>query len=202
MNLLEKFETGVLFKLTRAFSICLTVVLLLVFGISVYNAVASLAPANSYPEPEEVFARLAPGAAQSSEDAVPQGTGSTPPSLALPFAVQRYLSDPAGRSKLLGQLSGLPANERSGYLRNLTVVVERAEKTDPRNVETAIYEYMRLTSERQRDVAGRKEAIESRRWQAVAVAFAALTLIALFSLILVLLAIERNTRSLSWQNPV
>ena len=193
MSFLEKLETAILFRLTRAFSICVILILLIVLGISAYNAFGTLAPANSYPQPEEVFARLAPQTGRTPTGSVPQD--SNPSSLKLPFSVQRYLSDPGSRSKLLGQLSTLPPGERDGYLQNLAVVIEEAEKMDSGAVGNAIYVYMQLTTERQQEMAARKEALNAQRLQAVEIAVAVLMLIALFSLILVLLAIERNTRS-------
>jgi len=195
VRFLERLETAILFRLTRAFSVCVILILLIALGISVYDAFGTFAPIRSYPEPEDVFARLAPQTGRPPTGGVPQTQDSELSSLKLPFNIQRYFSDPESRSRLLAQVASLPPDERDGYIQNLSAVIEQAEKNGFAPGGNAIYTYMQLTSERQQEIVSRKEALNAQRLQAIEVTVAILILIALFSLILVLLAIERNTRS-------
>ncbi|MGC1128534.1 MAG: hypothetical protein WA875_03140, partial [Candidatus Acidiferrales bacterium] len=115
--------------------------------------------------------------------------------LKLSFSVQRYFSDPESRARLSEQIGSLPADEREGYVQTLGAVIEETNKAGLAPDSGAIFTYMQLTAERQQSIASNKEALRAQRWQAVEISLGVLMLIALFSLILVLLAIERNTRS-------
>ena len=195
VSFLERLETSILFRVTRVFSICVISILVVLLGVSLYGAFGTLASAHSYPEPDEVFAKIAPPTQRSGTREATQARNPDLSSLKLPFSVQRYFCDPSNRSRLLEQISGLPPEQRSGYVRNLAAVIEEADKTSSGAAENAIYVYMQITTERQQVVAAGEAALDARRLQLVGAAVASLMLIGLFSLILVLLAIERNTRS-------
>ncbi|MGA2373808.1 MAG: hypothetical protein ABSG11_24400 [Candidatus Korobacteraceae bacterium] len=194
MGFLERLEIGVLFRVTRAFSVCVILVLIVLLLLSLYDAIGTFGGAQIYPDIEEVFARLAP---QRYEPAAPETNPTQGPdlsSLKLPFSVQRYFSEPDSRSRLVEQVFRLPPEQRDGYVRQLAAVIDEAEKRNS-GVGSAVSVYMQLVDERLQLIQSSKEALKAKQLQSVEAAIAILMLIALFSLILVLLAIERNTRS-------
>jgi hypothetical protein len=195
MSFLERLETGILFRVTRACALGVILILVALLGVIVYDAAGMLGPLPSYPQPEEVLARLAPfteGTKTANKEGARESDVS---SLKMPFSVQKYFSDPESRSRLLQQIASLPPEQRDGYLRNLATVIDEAEKMGAGAAGNAAYVYMQLTAERRAANAAREEDLRNRRLEMMGAAVASLMLIALFSLVLVLLAIERNTRS-------
>ena len=111
----------------------------------------------------------------------------------IPFALQKYVSGDNAQI-VKNHLDRAPTEEHQAYLDELGAVVAAAEsnKVDP---VAAINAYMRTKAERYDEAA----AARARKWETLKIAAGAagagLLLIALFSLVLVLLAIERNTRA-------
>lgn len=197
MSFLERLERGILFRLTRTFALGVTLILVVLLGVTIYDAVRTFGPLPGYPQPEEVLARLAPfnegqTTAANNEEGARESERSA---LKLPFSVQKYFSDPDSRSRLLQQIASLPPEQRDEYLQNLATVIDQAEKMGPGAAGNAAYVYMQMTAERLASNAAREEELRNHRLEMVGAVVACLLLIGLFSLILVLLAIERNTRS-------
>jgi hypothetical protein len=125
---------------------------------------------------------------QSREDS------QSSPSLDLPFVLQPYFSSSDNRAVLMQHMEGLDSSERIEYLNNLSQVVQES-KSKGEDTTNVINKYFEL---KQTQIALAKADSAARTIRQLYIAASALSimfLIALASLILVLLAIERNTRS-------
>ena len=116
----------------------------------------------------------------------------------IPFSLQGYVSGDNAQI-LRNHVDEVPAEERQAYLDELGTVVTAAQSNEIDPV-TAINAYMDAKSERYKQAAMKS----AQKWDTLKlvgeISAAGLLLVALFSLVLVLLAIERNTRSLRRPN--
>jgi hypothetical protein len=198
MALLETVETRLLFRLIRflAFVVILALSLVLVIGavtfagdlipnqsseVSFNEISRALHPA---PEPNQYGSNTS----QSREDS------QSSPSLDLPFVLQPYFSSSDNRAALMQHMEGLDSSERIEYLNNLSqvVVTSKSKGEDTTNV---INKYFELKQTQIALAKADSAARTTRQLYIAASALSVMSLIALASLILVLLAIERNTRS-------
>lgn len=206
MSIVEGFERKALFNITRGVAlICVTVFLLGIVGGVLYGVSVWQEQVNTKVSPQEIVDRLKPveqpqpvaqqSQPQGTQPPVDQGPAASPLSgFKIPFSLQKYASGDNAQI-LRRHLDEVPAEERQAYLDELGAVVTAAESNKVNAVE-AINAYMDTKSERY------KEAVVKRaqKWETLKlvgeITAAGLLLVALFSLVLVLLAIERNTRSL------
>lgn len=203
MSIVEGFERKALFNITRAVAlVCVSVFLLAIVAIAIYGASVWNSEVQTKVTPAEVIAQVKPP--EASAEAPRQPQGAQPPAnqgpldsplygYRIPFSLQKYVSgDNAQMVK--NHLDRVPADERQAYLDELGAVVSAAEshKVDP---VAAVNAYMKTKAERYDEAT----AARARKWETLKFAAAGfgagLLLIALFSLVLVLLAIERNTRA-------
>jgi hypothetical protein len=203
MSVVEGFERKALFNITRAVAlVCVSVPMLAIIGIAIYAASIWNDDVPTRVTPAEIIAQVKPPEPQA--DAARQPQGAQPPvnqepaasplfGYKIPFSLQKYVSGDNAQI-VKNHLDHVPANERQTYLDELGAVVAAAEsnKLDPA---AAINAYMKTKAERYNDAASAR----ARKWETLRFAAAGfgagLLLIALFSLVLVLLAIERNTRT-------
>ncbi|MBU9192995.1 hypothetical protein KTD33_00420 [Burkholderia gladioli] len=207
MSIVEGFERKALFNITRAVAlVCVTAFLLAIaggvfYGIAVWQEhVDTKVPAQEIIDPLKV-SEMKPDQAADSPDSlgarppVQQGPEDSPlAGYKIPFALQKYIS--GDNSKILrSHLDDVPEAERQAYIDELAAVVSAAEAQKVEPVE-AINSYMEVKSNRYKNAAAK--AVEKRETLKLVLEATAggLLLVALFSLVLVLLAIERNTRSL------
>jgi hypothetical protein len=189
MPFTETFERKVLFKFARVGVVCIVLLLTIVLIVAVGEFIGYYGLGRSNVSPEEVFSRLAPFTESTSPSfGLGEGGGMGLPSR-LPIFVQRYFAEPSTRARLLSELSDLSEDEQQDYLDNLTQVVQEAENHKI-SIENSIDVFMRLRSQRRIQSL----RVASKRAYCGIVALSALALLGLFTLILVLLAIERNTR--------
>jgi hypothetical protein len=204
MSVIEGFERKALFNITRAVAlVCVTVFLLaiigsVIFGVSVWrDHVDTRVSAQEIVEP--LKQTNAPPTdnqqAQGTQPPAEQGAAQSPlAGFKIPFALQKYVSGDNAQI-LRNHLDDVPAADRQAYLDELGAVVTSAEANKV-DVVAAINSYMRTKSERYK-AATAKAAEKWETLKMVAAGTASgLLLVALFSLVLVLLAIERNTRPL------
>ena len=108
----------------------------------------------------------------------------------IPFSLQGYVSGDNAQI-LRNHVDEVPAEERQAYLDELGTVVTAAQSNEIDPV-TAINAYMDAKSERYKQAAMKS----AQKWDTLKlvgeISAAGLLLVALFSLVLVLLAIERN----------
>lgn len=200
MTFLAKFERQFLFGLTRAFAmffIITTLAGLLIGGLVVLNQAGNQ---SSQVQPQEVIAVLKPKLpVENAEPTNLQAPSKPQPKrlplgLKLPFILQKHFSDPNNMEILIDWLGAVPHDQQQIFLDEMAAAVTQAEKEHIAPFE-AINTYHELKQEKlaaaQLSAAGQKEAW---LWYAGAIG-SGIVIIALFSLILVLLAIERNTRA-------
>lgn len=199
MAFLAKFERNFLFGLTRAFAmffIFTTLIGLLIGGLVVMLNQASDQSSNV--EPREVIDVLKPSLPVENAQPTIQSPSKPQPKrlpagLKLPFILQKHFSDPNHMEILISWLSAVPHEQQQTFLDEMAAAVTQAE-TEHLAPFDAINTYHELKTEKlaaaQLSAAAQKEAW---LWYAGAIG-SGIVIIALFSLILVLLAIERNTR--------
>lgn len=202
MSIVEGFERKALFNITRAVAlVCVTVFLLGIVAAALYGTSVWKETVDTKVTPQEIVDPLKPVKAAPTDPSQPQGaqppanTGPAESPLAgfkIPFSLQKYASGDNAQV-IRNHLNDVPEADRQQYLDELGAVVAAAEasKVDPID---AINAYMHTKSERY-TAAAAKTAEKWGTLKLVAeVAAGGLLLVALFSLVLVLLAIERNTR--------
>jgi hypothetical protein len=197
MALLESVETRLLFRLTRFLAFVVILALSLALLIGAFSFAGELIPNQSSKVTFKDISRElhpAPEAVQpDSSSSQPGADSQSSPSLDLPFALQPYFSSSDNRAVLMRHMDGLDSSERTEYLDNLSQVVKASEsnREDTTNV---INKYFEL-KQTQLALAKADSAARTQRLIYIAAsAFSIMFLIAMASLILVLLAIERNTR--------
>lgn len=197
MALLESVERGALFRLTRFLAFVVIVALSSALIIGAFVFAGDLVPNQSSKVSfSEISNELhpTPKANQYSSNPSPSIEGpQSPPSLDLPFVLQPYFSSSDNRKVLMGHMEGLDSSDRAEYLDNLSQVVEEGKKSGE-DVTGVINKYFEL---KQAQLAlAKADSAErlTRQLYIVGSAISIMFLIALASLILVLLAIERNTR--------
>jgi hypothetical protein len=202
MSVIEGFERKALFNITRAVAlVCVSVFLLAIVGIAIYGASVWNSEVQTKVTPAEIIDQIKPSEPVANTPRLPQG--AQPPvnqepqdsplfGYRIPFSLQKYVSGDNAQI-LKNHLDNVPRDERQSYIDELGTVVSATEasKLDP--VE-AINAYMKIKAERYEEVnVARARKFETLKFAAAGFG-AGLLLIALFSLVLVLLAIERNTR--------
>jgi hypothetical protein len=203
MIFLAKFERNFLFGLTRSlamFFIFATLATLIVGGLVV--GISQLSKSDSKIAPQEVIDSLKPvlpvETMQPNQQQISQPTTQNqllPPGLKMPFVLQKHFSDPDNMRRLTKWLDEVADDQQQVFLDEMAAVVTQAEKE---HIEpfSAINGYHKLKMEK---LSAQRLAeagnVQTWLWYAGALG-AGIVIIALFSLILVLLAIERNTRSI------
>lgn len=199
MAFLAKFERNFLFGLTRAFAmffIITTLTGLLIGGLVVLNQAGDK---SSQVEPQEVIDVLKPSLPVENAQPTIQAPSKPqakrlPAGLKLPFVLQKHFSDPKNMETVIDWLSAVPHEQQQTFLDEMAAAVTQAEKEHIAPFD-AINTYHELKQEKlaaeQLSAAAQKE---TWLWYAGAIG-SGIVIIALFSLILVLLAIERNTRA-------
>ena len=204
MGVIEGFERKALFNITRAVAlVCVTVFLLaiicgVIFGVSVWQEhVDTRVSAQEIVEPLKQTNPPSADSQQTQGTQPPAEQGAARSPLAgyrIPFALQKYVSGDNAQI-LRNHLDDVPAVDRQAYLDELGAVVTSAEASKV-DVVAAVNSYMRTKNERYKEAAAKA----AEKWETLKMVAAGtasgLLLVALFSLVLVLLAIERNTRPL------
>lgn len=219
MSIADGFERKVLFRLTRILALVIVIALLAGAAAGVY-AGWSMWPSGtagnvSAADVVEKLRGDAGGNGAAQDDVAPTAWQTAqsspldgvriPPSLLPEFAVPGEMpSDPgaiwsdaetrASNRKVLGNwTTHLDLPQRQKFVDEMAAAVDAAEQAGFER-SSAMNGYATLKQERAASAAAEEaKAKEMRMWGA-GVTGAALLLIALFSLVLVLLAIERNTR--------
>jgi hypothetical protein len=187
---LESFERKGLFALVRLTALIAVGVLSALLILGVFHFWQILVPASVSVFPSEVQEALK----------LPDGTGATtnqPPAsvlgnVSLPSRVSRIL---AGENKQILErwLSDIDASHRQDFIDNMEVVIKYAEQNNldvPHSVNAFHDLWMRKTQE------SRSQQMENEvaRVSTVGLLLSIFALILILALVLVVLAIERNTR--------
>lgn len=200
MSVLTTIERKFLFNLTRILALLVIAVLVLALVVgAILTEKARTSGDPSAVAPQEVVDVIKPKArAQQTEPGQEPVAPSSRdlgllPGVKLPFVLQKHFSTPENVVALNGWLRAIPDDQRQAFLDELAATVSEAERQqlDPIQAINAFHE---LKMQRLADKKLHDEAQKQAEILAVEAGAAALGFIALFSLILVLLAIERNTR--------
>lgn len=200
MSFFNTLERNVFFSLTRLFALLVVAILTVaLLGAAAYMAFARQGGASRFVAPVEVIEAIRPKvvAEQSSDGVIPPPVAPVDrqllPGLKLSFALQKQFSSPENIRILNRWLEASPEKERQEFLDELSNVVMAAEG-EGLDTTSAINKYHQMKVERITQANAAKIVDRADRLTAAGIAAGALALIAMFSLILVLLAIERNTR--------
>ena len=201
MSFADSFERKFLFVLTRGLA------LLFIFGLlaaivvgGVFVSDKLIPKASTTVTPQEVVDAITPPKPEVSQASDSAASATLPPpdpmilpGIKLPFVLQKHFSTPDSIKTLRGWLEALPIEQRALFLDEMAAAVAEAEKGAADGL-AAINKYREIKFEKlkQEELAAARLATERATYAGIA--FGAILLIALFSLILVLLAIERNTR--------
>ena len=196
MATLETLETRLLFRFTRFLAFVVILVLSLVLIIGAVSFAGDLIPNQS----SEVSFNEISAEYHTVHESNEYGTNRLPTredsqsSLDLPLVLQPYFSPPENRAVLIRHMEGLDSSERIEYLDNLSLVV-KASESKREDTTDVINKYFELKQAKLALAKADSAARIQRLIYMAASAFSIMFLIAMASLILVLLAIERNTRS-------
>ncbi|HET9742353.1 MAG TPA: hypothetical protein VFQ00_06375 [Terriglobales bacterium] len=200
MGALEGFERKWLFRFTRF--VAMLVVLALIAGFVIgatYFGSAVFASRDSHVSPQVVLDNIRPHTQGTTGTGVAKGTKPARAAgelqgIRLPFLLQPYFSDPESRRVLMSHIGDLASDQKQEYVDNLAEVVQTA-KSQSMDVTATINEYFQQKSEAISRADIKQTEFTKMLPDVAGAAVSIVGLIALFSLILVLLAIERNTRS-------
>jgi hypothetical protein len=196
MQFLDGLERNILFRLTRALAMLFIVGIFLatvVSGIVLFSMTTQKSATTV--QSSEVLEALKPASQKSDATSQPASLapeGDPLAELKVPFSLQKNL-DSENVVIIRGWLRRMPEDKRAEALNELGKVAEDAEKTNA-SVPDALNKYKELKFERLE--ADEKSDLQ-RKLSLLAFAGSVATgiiTIALFSLILVMLAVERNTR--------
>ena len=197
MSFVDVFERRFLFILTRFLALLFIFSLLAVIiigGIAVSSKVFPKATVEI--TPAQVMDAMKPSEyAQTllaETPGSPRQNANTLPGIKMPFVLQKQFNNPDSVRIMGGWLEQIPKEQRQEFIDELTAVVVEAEKSNVDRIQ-AINKYKELKFAKIQEEEKAKAALDLNRLQYIGAAFACITLIAMFSLILVLLAIERNT---------
>jgi hypothetical protein len=115
------------------------------------------------------------------------------PSVKIPFILQKHFDNPVELQELKGWLDELPKDNHQEFIDEMAIMVTEAEKLDL-SPYTVINDYKKLKFKKLAVAPLEKAEQLIKQLYYTGAIISAVALIALFSLILVLLAIERNTR--------
>lgn len=195
-----KFERNVLFRISRfvAFSICFLLFISLLFGGLIY-LVTSSGSGLAKPDPAEVVQSLKPVPAQPAstdgtvEEVAPDLSQSLLKGIKLPPGLQEFMLNPGNQQWLRSGLDELPEDQRQECVDGMAIAITTATQNKIADNEAADA-YMASCKEYAMQLEVAKAAGNMRKLYIAGTLLSILVLIALFSLVLVLIAIERNTR--------
>ncbi|MEZ5452904.1 MAG: hypothetical protein R3E93_08850 [Thiothrix sp.] len=202
MSFADSFERRFLFVLTRGLALFFIFGLLASIMIGGIMVSDKLTPKDSTTvSPQEVVDALKPPEYEEPPQ-VADATSATPapvpdptilPGIKLPFVLQKHFNAPDRIQTLRDWLEALPNGQRQVFLEEMAAAVTESEKVGADGLD-AVNQYKELKFDKLKQEEAAAAALTQARLMYAGAAFGAVLLIALFSLILVLLAIERNTR--------
>jgi hypothetical protein len=200
MSFIDSLERKFLFILTRFLALLIISCLLIAIVVGGIMFSEKLFPKDDTKvTPTEVMDAIKPPVpTYNNPQSQPEQQQTVPdinvlPGIKIPFILQKYFNNPDSIKLLKGWMENIPKGKGNEFINELAAVVEEAEKTNA-NVTNAINQYKELKFSKIKDSQIAKTETNMIRLQYFGLAFACVALIALFSLVLVLLAIERNTR--------
>jgi len=134
---------------------------------------------------------------KASSTATPSQTGLTfqqsTTDVPIPAEIDKYLGSEENRNIFRGWISDLDLEQKKDYVSNLSALVREAERKGE-NVTDIINQYRLIKPAKLATGQWEKYAQEAQKGATILFISILLAMVGLFSLVLVLLAIERNTR--------
>jgi hypothetical protein len=195
MRVFDALERGVLFTLTRLVTLTIILVFCLPLAISgiVYYHFFGLGSHVSY---EDIYDELHPQSSLPYPKAASKiESPQTSVQVNLPDSLQPYFGTPEAQQDLRDHLAGLNSEDQRSYLDNLSEVV-RGARYSSEDIPQVIQQYFQDKDRRIGRTASDAAILWGSRISLAIFTVLTLILVAIASLILVLLAIERNTRQL------
>ena len=197
MPIFDNFEKKFLFGLTRIFAMLIILGILISIGLGGIMFANLSKGVNTKVTASEVINEIKPPEDTSSNGSVSPtqltDRSNFLPSIKMPFILQKHFNDPENVKLLSGWLDIIPADTRQNFIDEMAAAVTEAEK-NKLSATDAINKYKELKFKKLDAESSEKSTRQTQRLYFAGTVFGAVALIALFSLILVLLAIERNTR--------
>jgi uncharacterized membrane protein len=186
-SLIGKIEQKILFNYTRVLAlisigflfICLIIGIIAFLNVGKDSFVAYKDVERSLNPPEE-------NASKSIQDRFPD--------VKIPNNALRYFSDGENKKVLTGWLEGLDKDQQKDFLRNLGYIIDEAEDENPNKVVKYINGYKGLKFAKIKSDQFDEYFQIATKVGIIALILFLMTIIGLFSLVLVVLAVERNTR--------
>jgi hypothetical protein len=200
MSVLAIVERKAIFRLTRVLALIVIILLALGTAFAIYSAVVgTTAVPSGKVKAEDVFKDKA-GATAAAEGGHAGSLAQDPlASLKIPevATLKTWLTIPENKNVINAKLVGTELADRQEYLDGIGKVITMAEN-QKRNPAESVGRYFGQIEQARAAKAAAEIERKAEREKAIYAIGIGLGLIALFSLVLVLLAIERNTRT----NPV
>lgn len=188
----ESFEHAVVFRAVRTFA-SLALVALIYGAFAGVGAWQSAGPADQIAFKDIRPVLKAAESAGYEPASLALGHGDPLLGFTLPRRVKRYLDGGSERPVFAGWVRNLSEDRRRDFITNLEAVLAAAERDGADPVATThVYKDLKLERMQANPLAELTEQI--RRVAAVSLVLACVALMGLFSLVLVLLSVERNTR--------
>lgn len=201
MSAVDSIEKKYLFRLTRFVALFFIAIALVPVAVGVFHYTKQLFPEPVVFTEMEIGQIIKPvekssGNGKESQASLYSGIGDDVDpldGLKLPFSVQKNFSAPENMGILKGWMESMSRQERIQFLSELDAVSNQAEM-QKLEIADAVNRFWAI--KKQRIVQREREKNENsmQNYIYAGVIGSSILLIALFSLVLVLLAIERNTR--------
>jgi hypothetical protein len=193
---LDNFERSTIFRFTRALAIAAVAAIAIALVVAGLIFAATLLPTSSAVGGREVAAAIRVRGSAPTETASETASEAVLSTVNLPLAVSKELSGSDNRKVLSGWLANLPKEERQDFVDNMRDVVVYAQQNNI-NTTDAINTYKTLKLDKVATTGFDRIERQIARATIIGGFLFGLALLAMFSLVLVLLAIERNTRGQS-----
>lgn len=204
MSFVDSFERKGLFNLVRLLALTIIFVLLLGMATGGFFILKEWKDRpTSYINKALVInlVRLDPSLADNSQlqSNSTESDQNLSPEIKIPFALQKYFSTPTNREILLKNLERIPEENHQDYFSNMLEVITAGEEQGLAR-DKVLNTYIEMKEKALSELRFR-EPKETLMFMYISGAYlSGLVLVALFSLILVQLAIERNTRHVKQNN--
>jgi hypothetical protein len=203
MHFFNRFERNFLFGLTRVFAMLIILSILIMTGIAGVLFSNNHIEINTKVSTSDVIEAIKPPPVESQTETVSSETNGLNeqsvknvnilPSIKMPFILQKHFNTPDNLRTLKGWLDSLSENNRQEFIDEMALAVTEAESLHLPPYD-AINKYRQLKNEKLEKASLVKAEQRTQQLYFAGAIILGVSLIALFSLILVLLAIERNTR--------
>jgi hypothetical protein len=199
MHIFDNFEKRFLFGLTRLFAMVIILGILVSISIGGVFYADFFGGINTKVNAVEVINAIKPPELiqpiSTNKDLSNQTTVNVNglPSVKLPFILQKYFNSPEKVQMLKSWLDSLSESYHQEFIDEMAIIIAESEKLKLSSDE-AINKYKELKFKKIELELSEKVEQRTQRLYLAGAFVSAVALIALFSLILVLLAIERNTR--------